>query len=164
MNKQSRCLADFACSILIGLVLIVTPSTSFAQALEQRLNDAFAEITMLKRVIAEQNRRISELEEAIRLIQSSAVPAQEQETTLEKPSITQRLKPGWHSQAAWEGIKRGMSESQVVAILGKPTSIDDIGGGYRKLFYRGEVASSGFVSGNISFSDDQVYSISKPVF
>jgi hypothetical protein len=164
MSKQSRCLAAFVCSILMGLVMMVTPSASFAQELEQRLDDAVAEITMLKRIIAEQDRRISELEKAIRLIQSSAVSAQKQEATLEKPSITQIFKPGWHSQAAWEKIKRGMSEPQVVAILGKPTSIDDIGAGHRKLFYRGEVAGSGFVSGNVSFSDDQVYFISNPVF
>jgi hypothetical protein len=57
-----------------------------------------------------------------------------------------------------------MSEAQVISILGRPTSIDDNGYGTKKLFYRGEVAGSGVVSGNIFLADDRVLSVSTPVF
>lgn len=50
----------------------------------------------------------------------------------------------WENQSSWNGISNGMSERQVVSILGKPTSAKDLGS-MRTLFYRGDVAGSGFI-------------------
>ena len=63
---------------------------------------------------------------------------------------------------AW-GNARARSESQVVGILGKSTSVENVGP-FRTLFYRGNVPGSGSVSGNIKLTDDRVWQINKPVF
>ena len=73
--------------------------------------------------------------------------------------------PEWQTPSNWDRIKDGMSEKQVITILGRPTSTKSIGvGGYRTLFYRGEVTGSGFVSGNMQLKDDRVWQVNKPVF
>ena len=146
----------------MSLALLGTASTSFGQTIEKRLDDAIAEITILKRVIAEQDRRISDLEKAILSLQSSAVPGREQTGALEKSSGPQSSKPAWHNNAVWERVEDGMSESQVVALLGKPTSVES--GVIRTLFFRGEVPGSGFVSGNVQLFNDRVLLVNKPVF
>src|SRR5438034_9453869 len=72
---------------------------------------------------------------------------------------------GWKVPLNWDKVRYGMSERQVISILGQPTSVEEpIRGGLRTLFYRGEVGSSGFVSGNVQLSDDRVYLVNKPVF
>jgi hypothetical protein len=72
------------------------------------------------------------------------------------------LVPPWMDRSNWSCVQKGMSERQVLSILGKPTSIKP--GVYRKLFYRGEVDGSGFVSGNIWLADDRVQIVNIPVF
>lgn len=57
-----------------------------------------------------------------------------------------------------------MSEAQVMSILGRPTSVEAMGGIFKTLFYRGEVAGSGSVSGNIKLQDDRVWQVNTPVF
>ena len=73
--------------------------------------------------------------------------------------------PKWHTPSNWDRIKDGMSETQVISVLGSPTSTESIGAGeYSYLFYRGEVPGSGFVSGNVRLTYDRVWEVNKPVF
>ena len=57
-----------------------------------------------------------------------------------------------------------MSERQVISILGQPTSVENILGIYRTLFYRGEVPGSGFPTGLIELLNDRVWKKDIPVF
>ena len=85
----------------------------------------------------------------------------------QQPDVPSSSSPPWHNPDAWKRVKSGMSKSQVVSILGSPTSSKSIGSGVdamMKLYYRGEVPGSGFVSGNVSIHDDRVYGIDAPVF
>lgn len=81
-----------------------------------------------------------------------------------KPKADTRAEspPEWHTPSNWDRIKDGMSEKQVISILGRPTSTKNIL--YRTLFYRGEVTGSGFVSGNVELWNDRVRQVNKPVF
>ena len=71
----------------------------------------------------------------------------------------------WKNPSAWDRVRRGMSERQVISTLGRPTSRDD-SPGYHTLLYQGEVEGSGYVSGNVvvNVSRDRVVSINRPVF
>ena len=69
----------------------------------------------------------------------------------------------WKNPSSWNGVSNGMSERQVISILGKPTSAENVGS-FRTLFYRGDVAGSGFVSGNVKLDEDRVWIVNKPVF
>ena len=72
----------------------------------------------------------------------------------------------WKTPSNWETVQLGMSERQVMSILGKPTSASDSGLGSKTLYYRGEIPGYGFVSGNIQLNliEDRVWQVNKPVF
>ena len=73
---------------------------------------------------------------------------------------------GWRSPANWDRIEEGMSEEQVVAILGPPTKREEQFLSYLQLSYEGQVEGSGFVSGNITLERNQVagWMVEPPVF
>jgi hypothetical protein len=123
------------------------------------LDTARAEIAAIKRVQAEQDRRIADLEAMLTKLAGQTGRV----TTAPQSGTTP-----WKTPSNWDRIIYGMSQAQVVAILGQPTSVENLGAplNYMTLFYRGEVPGSGFVSGNVKFTDDRVdyLGVHKPVF
>jgi len=91
-----------------------------------------------------------------------AEPADAQDSTTVQSEATRQTSsrtpsPGnifdaWNTPSNWERLERGMSEPEVVAILGQPTSREESLLGFVMLSYRGNVPGSGFVSGNIELS------------
>lgn len=69
--------------------------------------------------------------------------------------------PAWVDAAKWAKLQPGMSELEVVTLLGAPTSMRGEAG-QRTLMYALEIGSSGFLSGSITVRDGQVVSIRKP--
>ena len=123
------------------------------------------EIAKLKRIIAEQDRRIARLEATVKQLQSAiqrlGVVEPSQSTKPQATTPTTGKSP-WKNPANWDRIKDGMSKAQVTAILGQPTSSEEMG--VLTLFYEGEVQGSGFVSGNVKLIDNRVHRTNKPVF
>ena len=121
------------------------------------------ELATLRRLIEEQGRRLTALEAEVRRLRRTG-PALSSNGAVSSLARSQAFQFGsaWHSPANWDTIRIGMSESQVIAVLGRPTSIEGVVD--RTFFYRGEVPGSGFVSGNVKLTDDRVYVINKPVF
>ena len=68
----------------------------------------------------------------------------------------------WLDAAKWRQLKAGMSELEVVSVLGRPTSMREEGGG-RVLFYALEIGSSGFLGGSVKFRDRAVSEIRTPI-
>ena len=147
-------------SRIASVILTVFLCTPFClgQATDRRIDDALAEITLLKRALAEQDRRITELERTVKMLQG----AQDQPPRRAMPIPSTAA--AWKSPSAWTRVKDGMSRAQVEAILGRPTSVEDIPGGYQTLFYRGEVSGSGSVTGTVKLNDDRVWQVNAPVF
>ena len=142
--------------VLVALCLM--SALSLAQETpksEDQLQSIVTEVALLKRVVVEQERRILQLE---KIVQSITQPQPQPITS------RQALSTPWHSETYWRRIKDGMSESQVIKILGKPTDVKGHAVSLRTLFYRGEVRGSGFVSGNVWLSDDRVWQVNTPVF
>lgn len=136
-----------------------------AQSGEAKNEEVFIEIRFLKQVIAEQERRIVELEKNVRELQLLVAPPKTKES---EGRTIRRLRPAqaeaaWQNPGSWEFIVDGMSPSQVISILGAPTSTKD-DGAFKTLFFEGEVPGSGSVSGNIKFLDNRVFLVHKPVF
>ena len=120
-------------------------------------------IASLQREVAAQSERIARLEaEVARLVAALGSPPASQPTGARSVPAQ---RDAWMTATAWARIRLGMSERQVISILGPPTSrevniIDTV-----TLFYRGEVVGSGFVSGNVSVNGtDRVRLINTPVF
>jgi hypothetical protein len=137
-------------------MLLLVMSTSVGRPADRRLDNALAEIATLKQIVAEQDRRITALEQLVKPPQGGSVPN-------ERPPLSPSLVFGWKTASAWKRVKEGMSESQVVAILGIPTRVER-GSTYDTLFYQGEVLGSGSIAGLVRLLDGQVYRISPPIF
>jgi hypothetical protein len=149
--------------LALGLLLLSVLSPSFGQQSDRRIEDALAEITLLKRVVAEQDRRIATLEKTLDTSRLGAVVGQQSSGTPDHVAGTQATtSTPWKTPSVWSLIKRGMSRAQVVAILGQPTSVD--GRNYQTLLYRGEVSGSPSVTGRVILVDDQVWLVNMPVF
>ena len=72
------------------------------------------------------------------------------------PLIPSAAQGDWIIPANWDRIEEGMSEEQVVTILGPPTKREEQFLSYVQLFYEGEVEGSGFISGSITLERNQV--------
>ncbi len=68
----------------------------------------------------------------------------------------------WLNAAAWERLRPGMSELQVIEILGKPTALRTDAQGRRALLYTLEIGTTGFLTGSISFVDGKVVEMQRP--
>jgi hypothetical protein len=70
----------------------------------------------------------------------------------------------WISPSRWSRVKRGMSEVEVVELLGAPTSMRGNGDGTTiVLFYTLEVGTSGFLSGSVKVANHRVLEVQPPV-
>jgi hypothetical protein len=144
-------------------MLLSVLSPSFGQQSDRRIEDALAEITLLKRVVAEQDRRIATLEKALDTSRLGSVSDPQGSGVQGRMAWAQATTSApWKTRSVWSGIKEGMSRAQVVAILGQPTSVD--GSNYQTLFYRGEVSGSSSVTGTVKLYDDRVWQVNVPVF
>jgi hypothetical protein len=61
----------------------------------------------------------------------------------------------------WDALRTGMSELEVIGLLGAPTTMREEGGA-RLLFYALEIGSSGFLGGSITLRDRTVTEIRRP--
>jgi hypothetical protein len=85
-----------------------------AETPDPRLDDAVKEIAQLKRMTADQDRRIALLERTVRSLQTTALAA------------ARPVTPSWRNVEGWAAVKIGMSRDQVVEILGEPKSADAV--------------------------------------
>jgi hypothetical protein len=67
----------------------------------------------------------------------------------------------WVDAAKWQRLRIGMTELEIVGLLGPPTSMRDENGA-RLLLYAMEIGASGYLSGSVSLRDRVVVSIQKP--
>jgi len=67
----------------------------------------------------------------------------------------------WLDASRWQRVKPGMSELQVVELLGAPASMRGTQS-ERVLFYAMEIGASGFLSGNVTLRNRVVASVTIP--
>ena len=67
----------------------------------------------------------------------------------------------WVDAALWKRVRPGMSELEVVAILGAPTTMRDDDGA-RTLLYALEIGNSGYLGGSVILRDRQVVEVRQP--
>jgi hypothetical protein len=145
--------------------LWLAPSQGFSQTRDRRLDEALVDITLLKRLVKEQDRRIADLEKTVKALQAppltgdpTKAAAQERVTPIVRPSAARWLNP-----LAWGQIREGLSRAQVEEILGPPTSVESVID-YQTLIYKGEIPGARNVGGAIKLTDDRVSQITLPEF
>jgi len=122
----------------------------FGQAPDTRLDDAVKEIALLKRTMADQDRRIGTLEGVVRSQQRAIL------------TMTARPASGTSSRTieGWAAIKMGMSRVQVVEILGEP-KLTEVVIDRQTLLYK---EANGTPLGQVVITDDRVSEVSCPKF
>jgi hypothetical protein len=68
----------------------------------------------------------------------------------------------WLEATRWDRVRTGMSELEVIGVLGPPMSMRQ-DGDTRVLLYAMEIGSSGFLGGSVEFRDRAVSAVNKPV-
>jgi hypothetical protein len=153
----------------LGSICLAASPFCFSQTKDRqpedtRIKEQQADIRLLKQVVDAQNRRIAELEKAVKALQTAAA------ANADKPASEERLKAGklvpnipWQIPFAWTRLKNGMSRVEVEEILGPPTSVESVLD-YQTLLYQGDVPGSGMVSGMVKLVDDRVSQVDAPDF
>lgn len=148
--------------LALGLLFLTVLSPSFGQQSDRRSEDVLAEIKLLKRVVAEQDRRIANLEKALDTSRLGAIAGPQSSGAPDPITVAQSTNSTpWKTPLAWSKIKNGMSRAQVTVILGRPTSVDTVFN-FQSLFYQGEVLGSGSVTGTVKLMDDRVWQVNVP--
>lgn len=151
--------SGLAC-LLAGLML--TPAAMADEG--ARISRLETEIQQLRSQLDEQNRRIQQLE--AELARRSAAPVLSAQPRPRAGDPRTEAAAGgpqpWHTAPAWARVKPGMSEAQVIAILGAPTAAEAVGA-LKSLFYRG-VPGRAELGGHVNLKDGQVVAVSQPAF
>jgi len=137
---------------MVWLLYLNLPLTAMAQARDPQIDELKKETAQLKVMIADQERRIAELEKMVKALQAVAAPV---------PAAIPSATPPWRRASNWILIKKGMSEAQVVEILGPPTSVDssiDV----RTLLYQPDSHFSSTLSVSVTLTDDRVTAAKPP--
>jgi hypothetical protein len=119
----------------------------------RRLDALTMETEELKRVVADQARRIAELEREVKALQNPPISV----SPIPAPT------PAWFSPVNWSRIKKDMSEADVVEILGPPTTVQSAVD-TRTLFYASDSHSPTTLNGSVTLTDDRVTMMTPPKF
>lgn len=144
-------------NIAIGLVWLLYAAQApalKAQARDPRVDKLTLETEELMKTVAEQDKRIAELEKTVKMLQAAAAPL---------PSPIPSSTPPWKAPSSWNLVKSGMSEAQVVGILGPPTSVQSVEDS-RTLFYQPDPRSTSTLNGSVTLKDDRVTATAPPAF
>jgi hypothetical protein len=148
----ARHLAAFASALLLASPI------SFAQGGVDalRVRQLEQDIMRLQRELDTQSRRLESLERTQRSA-SSGVPVP---GPASRPADNS---PSWLVGTNWDRLRPGMKELDVIALLGRPTSVrmEDEGKG-RSLFYAMELGPNAILSGNVRLGDAGITEINRP--
>lgn len=139
---------------LAGLFLAAGPSRVMAQAHDPRVEKLTMEVDDLKRTVADQDKRIAVLEQTVKMLQAAANPL---------PAPIPSPTPAWKSPSGWVQVKPGMSEADVISLLGPPTSVSSVEDS-RMPYYQPGSSSTSTLSGTVTLKDDRVVAMTPPAF
>jgi hypothetical protein len=140
-----------ACGIAMGQA--ATGQTVMGQPRDPRVDDLAKETAQLKRIIADQDRRIAELEKTVKALQGAAAPA---------PARIPADTPPWQLTSNWNLLKKGMSEAQVVEILGPAVRVESAVD-KRTLYYAPDARSAATPNGSVTLVDDRLTASVPPI-
>ena len=79
-----------------------------------------------------------------------------------KPGAASAAPAAWINAGNWDRVRSGMSELEVISILGLPTSMRT-NDRNRVLLYATEIGPSDFLSGSVTLRDGEVTEVTQPV-
>jgi len=136
---------------LLAALLFLAPMSAWSSD-ESRLSFLEQEVRNLQRQVQSLSRQLDELR--TRPDRPSTPPA----SVVPVPSAASGH---WIDAAKWRRVQPGMSELEVVELLGPPTSVREEGGA-RMLLYALEIGTSGFLGGSVRLRDRAVVEVRAP--
>jgi len=141
----------------VAMTVVALPMPAFAQE-ELRVRQLENDVRALQRTVDMQNQRIDRLESGAR----APVGAGSAPPTVVAPRAADSS-PAWLVSTNWDKLRPGMKELEVIALLGRPTSVRaDETAQTHTMFYAMELGPNAFLTGTVRFSESGVAEINKP--
>ncbi|HKE96133.1 MAG TPA: hypothetical protein VKB34_17625 [Povalibacter sp.] len=137
-------------------ILLATLVCAGATADDGRVIKLEQDVRNLERQVQELSRQLVQLQQRDARIGSlpPAAPGS---------PATQPTSPAWLDIANWKRVRNGMTEFEVISLLGPPTTLRGAAdSGTRTLLYAMEIGSSGFLGGSVQLKDRHVVEIQLP--
>jgi hypothetical protein len=135
------------------LAFLLMPLTALA-ADEQRLSFLEQEVRNLQRQVMTLSRQLDELRTRPDRAPSTTSAAARAASPVSSDQ--------WLDGKNWRQLSKGMSELEVIGMLGPPTSMRTQGN-ERVLLYAMEIGSSGFLGGSVTLRDREVSEVRPPI-
>lgn len=141
-----------------GALALVVAVPAWSQTVDAlRVRQLENEVLRLQRELDAQSRRIDELERGTRSGKLT-MPA--------PPDVVRRTaddSPAWLVSTNWDRIRVGMKDVDVIALLGRPTSVrDEPDGKGHALLYAMEIGPTAVLAGNVRVTDSGVAEVTRP--
>jgi hypothetical protein len=139
--------------LLLATLLLLEPvAASAADSIE--ISRVQQDIRDLKRDVETLTRRMDELR--VQLARPGDAPPRAATPSAAAGAVT------WVDATKWRQLKAGMSELEVIAALGAPTSMRTENGD-RVLLYAMEIGTTGFLAGSVTLRERVVAEVQMPV-
>ncbi len=141
-------------AFLIALALVLAIPAHAAEdfrvmKLEQDVRTLERQVQALQRLVGELQLRARQANPAL-------------EVNADRGASSTEPDQAWLNSAAWNRVRTGMSELEVIEILGKPTAMRPDANDRRALLYTLEIGATSFLTGSVSFGNGKVVEIQKP--
>lgn len=143
--------------LLIALLLLLGQSAPAADNDTYRLMKVEQDVRNLEGQVQTLTRQIDELKQQLSRAGDRSLSGTRSSSASAASSST-----AWLEAARWDRVRTGMSELEVINVLGPPTSMRKEGDA-RVLLYAMEIGSSGFLGGSVEFRDGAVTVVTRPV-
>ena len=150
-------LIALACALMAGLAPVSAWSDDAA-----RINFLESEIQRLRNQLDEQNRRIERLEAALAQ-RGAVVPGRTSDRRLDATAASPKATgpQPWHALENWQRVTKGMTQEEVVKVLGEPTTVQSVDN-YKTLFYSGVTRDGRTLNGLVNMRDERVVAVKNP--
>lgn len=142
---------------LLALLLLLGQGALAAEDDTYRLMKVEQDVRTLEREVQTLTRQLDELKQQQSRAGDRSSPAARSSNASAATSST-----AWLEAARWDRVRTGMSELEVIGVLGAPTSMREENGA-RVLLYAMEIGSAGFLGGSVQFRGNAVTEVHKPV-
>ena len=143
--------------LLIALLALLGQSAGAADDDTYRLMKVEQDVRNLEQQVRTLTRQLDELRQ-----QSTRAGERPSSATRTAAASAAASSTAWLEASRWDRVRVGMSELEVINLLGPPTTMRQEGD-ERTLLYAMEIGSSGFLGGSIAFRDRAVSEVHKPV-
>lgn len=152
--------------VVVSMVLVALPMWPHIAAAQDSVQAARLEqeVRQLQREVLNLSQLVSELRTRVERSAPAIPPSASAPRATNQPDRAATANPAdarWVDAGQWRKLRPGMSELEIIGLLGPPTSMR-VEDGERVLLYALEIGNSGFLAGSVTLRDRAAASIETP--